>query len=96
MSRVTNNLDDGIRVTTDIERSLANNQADTYIRPIKPELNQAKEEYAPVQQNYCQQYKQGNKKKKYKEIKISSREQRSNNRSRGGENYAGERSYSST
>ncbi|KAI8635906.1 hypothetical protein BD408DRAFT_356666, partial [Parasitella parasitica] len=60
MSRVTN-LDDGIRVATDIERSLANNQADTYMGPIKPELNQAKEEYAPAQQNY--QYKHGNKKK---------------------------------
>ncbi|GAN11746.1 hypothetical protein MAM1_0881c11332 [Mucor ambiguus] len=60
MSRVTN-LDEGIRVATDIERSLANKQVDTYMGPIKPELNHAKEEYAPAQQNY--QHKQGNKKK---------------------------------
>ncbi|KAL7316620.1 hypothetical protein PS15m_005699 [Mucor circinelloides] len=44
MSRGVTNLDNGIRVDIVIERSLANNQVDTYMGPTQPELNQAEEE----------------------------------------------------
>ncbi|CEP09021.1 hypothetical protein [Parasitella parasitica] len=75
MSRVTN-LDDGIRVATDIERSLSSTQDTTYMGPVRPDVSQTAESSQPQQvQNYQQKHQGCKKKKEYGNKKNEKRKE---------------------
>ncbi|GAN11774.1 hypothetical protein MAM1_0934c11370, partial [Mucor ambiguus] len=76
MARVTN-LDDGIRVATDIERSMGNKLDATYMGPIKTELPPAKyEETTEILQNYQQHQRNQKKVKKFEKKQGKHKETR--------------------